>query len=388
MGKGSLCKLLFTFLLLAGCSALLAQGVVITGVVTDGEFATPLPGVNIEVKGKGVGTLTDENGGFSLTAEPADVLVFSFIGYATVEIAVNEQRIINLALFPEATKLGEVVVVGYGTQSRANVSSAISKLDKEVLKSAPRSNVGSALQGSVSGLRVINNSGTPGAAPSILLRGGASINSPGSPLVVIDGIIRTYNDISPDDIESIELLKDAAATAIYGARANNGVILITTKQAKTGTAQVSYKYVRGVNTDRKDYEYLNAKDFIYYSRLGHLNSQRTLAQVNSQRGFGLSTNAADLASFDIRKYDASTAPLLQVGWETIADQYGGTIIFKDHSGEVKDIIFRNSNTNDHFVNVTGGNDRRKYYASFNYYDESWIIVGSDYKRYTGNINAS
>lgn len=388
MGKGSFYKALLTFLLMAGCSALLAQGVVITGVVTDGEFATPLPGVNIEVKGKGTGTLTDENGSFSITAEPADVLVFSFIGYATVEIAVNDKQVINLALFPEATKLGEVVVVGYGTQSRANVTSAISKLDKEVLKSAPRSNVGSALQGSISGLRVVNNSGAPGAAPTILLRGGASINSPGSPLVVVDGIIRSYNDISPDDIESIELLKDAAATAIYGARANNGVILITTKQAKTGTAQVSYKFVRGVNTDRKDYEYLNAKDFIYFSRLGHLNSQRTLAQVNSQRGFGLSTNAADLASFDIRKYDASTAPLLQVGWDTITDPYGGTIIFKDHSGEVKDIIFRNANTNDHFINVTGGNDRGKYYASFNYYDESGIIVGSDYKRYTANINGS
>jgi hypothetical protein len=172
MGKGSFYKALLTFLLMAGCSALLAQGVVITGVVTDGEFATPLPGVNIEVKGKGTGTLTDENGSFSITAEPADVLVFSFIGYATVEIAVNDKQVINLALFPEATKLGEVVVVGYGTQSRANVTSAISKLDKEVLKSAPRSNVGSALQGSISGLRVVNNSGAPGAAPTILLRGG------------------------------------------------------------------------------------------------------------------------------------------------------------------------------------------------------------------------
>ncbi|MCB9056819.1 MAG: SusC/RagA family TonB-linked outer membrane protein [Chitinophagales bacterium] len=361
----------------------------ITGIVISEESNSPLSGASITIKESQAGTQSGTNGEFTISANVGETLVISFTGFLSKEIKIESSTSqLQITLRPEAGNLGEVVVVGYGTQSRRNVTGAIGKLDKAVLQNAPRSNIGTALQGSVAGLRVVNTTGAPGASPSILLRGGASINSPGSPLVVVDGIVRSFNDISSDDIESIELLKDAASTAIYGARANNGVILITTKQGKSGKAEVSYKYVRGHNTDREDYTYLNAKDYIYYTRLGHLNSQRTLAQVNSQRGFGLSTNAADLALFDIRRFDASSQHLLQAGWDTVGDPYGGTIIFKDHSGEVKDIIFRNTNTNDHYINVTGGNDRGKYFASFNYYTEDGVIVGSDYKRYSANINGS
>ncbi|HLG38786.1 MAG TPA: SusC/RagA family TonB-linked outer membrane protein, partial [Chitinophagaceae bacterium] len=360
----------------------------ITGKVNSEEDNKPLSGVTIALKGKTTGTQTNINGEFLIDASQDDILVFTFTGFISQEVKVGSTSTFSLTMKTEVSNLGEVVVVGYGTQSRRNITSAIGKLDKEVLANAPRSNVGTALQGSVAGLSVVNNTGAPGASPTILLRGGASINSPGSPLVVVDGIIRSINDISADDIASIELLKDAASTAIYGARANNGVILITTKQGKAGKAEVSYKYVRGYNTDRPDYSYLNAKDYIFYGRLGHLNSQRTLAQVNSQRGFGLSTNVADLALFDIRRFDASTAYLLQSGWDTVGDPYGGAIIFKDHGGEVKDILFRNTNTNDHYINVIGGNDKGKYFASFDYYNEEGVIVGSDYKRYTGNINGS
>jgi TonB-linked SusC/RagA family outer membrane protein len=283
--------------------------------------------------------------------------------------------------------MDEVVVVGYGTQSRRNITSAIGKLDTKVLETAPRANIGSSLQGTVAGLKVINTSGTPGASPSILLRGGASINSPGSPLVVVDGIVRSFNDIASEDIASIELLKDAASTAIYGARANNGVILITTKQGKSGKAEVGYKFTQGYNKNREGYKYMNARDYIYYNRLGNLNSQRTLAQVNSGRGYGLLTDAANLALFDIRTYTGNES-LLSKGWDTLGDPYGGTIIFKDHGNEVQDLVFRNTNTQDHYINVNGGNDRGKYFASFDYYKEDGIIVGSDYKRYSANINGS
>jgi TonB-linked SusC/RagA family outer membrane protein len=379
------CLLIACFLISAASWSQIKK---VSGKVISEDDNSSIPGVSVIIKGKTTGTSTDANGDYSLQANPGDVLVFSSVGSVHQEITVGAGDIINVTLKKESSNLGEVVVVGYGTQSRRNITGSIGKLDNDVLQNAPRSNIGTALQGSVAGIRVVNTSGTPGAAPSVLLRGGASINSPGSPLVVVDGIIRSYNDISPDDIASIELLKDAASTAIYGARANNGVILITTKQGKAGTAQVSYKYTRGRNVDREDYEYLNAKDYIYFNRLGNLNSQRTLAQVNAQRGYGLSTNAADLALFDIRTYNASNAFLLQAGWDTIGDPYGGTIIFKDHSGEIKDLVFRNTNTNDHYVNVTGGNDRGKYFASFNYYDEQGIIIGSDYKRYTASLNGS
>ena len=136
------------------------------------------------------------------------------------------------------------------------------------------------------------------------------------------------------------------------------------------------------------YNYLGAKDYIYYTRLGHLNSQRTLAQANSSRGYGLLTDAANLASFDIRSYNSGNANLLTQGWDTLSDPYGGTIIFKDHGGEVEKIVFQNTQTQDHYLSATGGNDRGNYFASFNYYKENGVIVGSDYKRYTGAINGS
>lgn len=352
------------------------------------EDNLPLQGVTITIKGKSMGVQTAADGSFSIKAESTDILMVSYLGYESKEITVADNNSLDISLKVADKKMDEVVVVGYGTQSRRNVTSSIAKVDKEVLANAPRSNVGSALQGTVSGLQVVNATGQPGAAPLVLLRGGASINSPGAPLVVIDGIIRSYNDIASEDIASIELLKDAAATAIYGARANNGVIIITTKQGKAGTAQVSYKFTGGYNKKREGYNYLNAKDYIYYNRLGNFNSGRTLAQVNSSRGYGLLTSPADLASFDIRAYSASTAYLLGQGWDTVGDPYGGTIIFKDHGGQVENLVFRNTYTQDHYVNVTGGNDKGRYFASFDYYKEDGVIVGSGYKRYSGVLNGS
>ncbi len=378
-------------LLLVACFFIAATGWAqvkkISGKVTD-ESNNPLSGVSIIVKGKTEGTQTDANGAYSIDAASGNVLNFSSVGFAAQSIKVGNSPTIDLSMKPANAKLDEVVVVGYGTQSRRNVTSSIAKLDNAVLANAPRANIGSALQGTVSGLQVVNSTGQPGASPLILLRGGASINSPGAPLVVVDGIIRSYNDIASEDVASIELLKDAAATAIYGARANNGVILITTKQGKSGTAQVSYKFTSGFNEKRQGYHYLNAKDYIYYTRLGYLNSGRTLAQVNSSRGLGLLTDTANLSSFDIRAYSPTTAGLLSQGWDTVGDPYGGTIIFKDHGNELENIVFRNSHTQDHYVNVMGGNEKGKYFASFDYYNENGVIVGSGYKRYSGDINGS
>ncbi len=377
---------LFFYVMLVASAA--AQSSKISGRVVASEDKLPLSGVSVSIKGKTAGTQTAANGSFSIDAAKGETIVISFVGYQSQEIKVGSSTNLDIQLSSDAAKLGEVVVVGYGTQSRKNVTSSIAKLNQEVLATTPRSNVGAALQGTISGLQVVNSTGSPGASPLILLRGGASINNPGSPLVVVDGIIRAYNDIASQDIESIELLKDAAATAIYGARANNGVILITTKQGKAGTSQISYKYTAGYNRNRQGYEYMGAKDFIYYNRLGNLNSGRTLAQVNATRGYGLLTGVADLASFDIRKYDATTAYLMSNGWDTVSDPYGGTIIFKDHGGEMNDVVFRNTKTNDHFVNMSGGNDKGKYYASFNYYNEDGVVIGSSYKRFAADLNGS
>lgn len=360
----------------------------ISGRITASDDGRPLEGVTIVKKDGGIGTSTDASGAYVIAARKGEVLVFSFTGFLQRELRVDDNVTLNVILSIENSSLGEIVVVGYGTQSRRNVTSSVGKLDNTVLRSAPRANVGTALQGTLAGLRVVNTTGAPGATPSIQLRGGASINNPGAPLVVIDGIIRPFNDVPQEDIASIEILKDAAATAIYGARANNGVILITTKQGKAGKAEISYRYTIANNQERDDYDYMNTKDYISFSRQGHLNSQRTLAQANSQNGFGLQTSQAFLATFDIRRYEPGLAGLLNSGWDTVGDPYGGSIIFKDHAGEVKDLVFRNTTTHDHYVSVAGGNDKGKYFSSFNYYDEDGVIVGSGYKRYSGTFNGS
>ena len=366
----------------------MAQTKKISGKIISEEDSKPIMGVNISIKGKTGGTQTNSNGEFSIDASRGEILVFTYVGYVPQEVIVDNTNILSLVMRLDATKLGEVVVVGYGTQIRRTVSSSIGKLNAEVLQNAPRANLGTSLQGTLAGLQVINTTGTPGAAPSILLRGGASINNPAGPLVVVDGIQRSFNDIPYEDIASIEILKDAASTAIYGARANNGVLLITTKQGKTGTAQLTYKYTAGFNKRREGYKYMNARDYIYYNRLGNLNSAVNLATVETRRGYGIVNTVADKALFDIRRYDPSTAPLMAQGWDTMGDPYGGTIIFKDHGNEIEDLLFRNTHTGDHYLSIGAGNDRGKYFASFDYYKEEGVIVGSDYKRYSGNINGS
>lgn len=363
-----------------------AQVKTISGKVTD-ENKNPLEGVSVAVNDKTV-TQTNAVGEFSVDAKPQDIISFTSTGRVAQQVLAGDSNKIDITMEKVAAKLDEVVVVGYGTQSRKNVTSSIAKLDNEVLASAPRANIGSALQGTVSGLQVVNATGQPGANPVIILRGGASINNPGAPLVVIDGIIRSYSDIASEDVESIEILKDAAATAIYGARANNGVILVTTKHGKSGKAVVSYKFTQGFNMRRPGYKYMDAKDYIYYNRLGNFNSGRSITDVNNSRGYGLLTDSANLSSFDIRRYNATTENLLTQGWDTVGDPYGGTIIFKDHSKEVENLVFRNTQTQDHYINVTGGNDKGRYFSSFDFYKEPGVIVGSDYKRFSGVVNGS
>ena len=367
-----------------------AQTRKISGQVLAGDDHNPIPGVSVTIKGTTSGTQTNADGVFSLQAGKNAVLVFKTIGYAPQEVAVGDKTVINVTLNAETKNLNEVLVVGYGTQSRSTTTSAVAKLDNQVLATAPRANVADALQGTVSGLQVISGSGSPGASPLILLRGGASINSPSQPLIVVDGVVRTYQDIPQEDIESVDILKDAASTAIYGARANNGVILITTKQGKAGTSELTYKFTTGLNKERQGYTFLDAADYIYYGRLGGVNAGRTLAAINSSRGYGLLTDPANLATFDIQAASSSNAGLLQQGWQQIADPAnpGSMIIFKDHSGQVANALFRNTQTVDHYINASGGNDKGRYYASFDYYNEPGTVVGANYSRYAGDFNGS
>lgn len=363
----------------------------ISGNVTD-ELGVALSGVTVALKGNPkLSATTDKNGDFSIALENGfGILVFSSVGFELLEKEINNQSIINVILIKKVSSLDEVIVVGYGEQSRATVTGSIAKLDQQVLETVPRSNIGSALQGALPGIQVINTSGQPGSSPSITMRGGASINSPEGPLVVVDGIIRSFNDIPAEDIASIELLKDAAATAIYGARANNGVLLITTKTGKAkGKSQIIYKYTNGFNSERIGYSFLNAKDFIFYNRLGNLNAGRSASEVNTSFGYSIKPNDVNYSAvFDIKFFNSSTEHLLSQGWDTVGDPYGGTIIFKDHGGEITKMFMRRTNTNNHFTSLSGHNEKGSYYSSFNYYKELGMIIGSEYRRFTGRLNGS
>ena len=367
-----------------------------TGVVKDATGETVI-GASVVVKGTTNGTITDFDGNFTLgDVKKGDVIQISFVGYKTQEVKYTGQPL-NIILQDDTEVLDEVVVVGYGgSQKRATLTTAVSKMDNQVLEKAAYSNVGQSLQGSVSGLRVINNSGQPGSSPNIVLRGGASITGTynegnNDALIVVDGIVReSMAGINPSDIESIQVLKDAASTAIYGSRANGGVILIETKSGKEGKATVTYKFKLGINYARKGYEYVGAEDYLYYNRLGFKRYNSAMAghgngvDPDGQQGIGTNNSLYDV------RYLEGHEDLVNQGWQTMTDPYTGKqLVFKDYHGAMEDEVFNNSAmTQDHYIDFTGGNDKATFVASLGYYNEDGQIRGTGFKRFTGNINGS
>lgn len=201
----------------------------ISGTVTD-ETGSPVIGVAVQIEGTTGGVITDMDGHYEIPAKKGDVLIFSSLGYQDAEVVVSSASAINVQLKTEALGLDEIVVVGYGTQSKRFLTSAITKVDGDVKKNNPVTSVGDALKGRIAGARVYTSNFSPGEDPKIYIRGGSSINNSNDPLILVDGVERSMSGLNPNDIASIEVLKDAASTAIYGSRASNGIILITTKE--------------------------------------------------------------------------------------------------------------------------------------------------------------
>lgn len=364
------------------------------GVVKDanGEL---IVGATVLVKGTQQGAVTDIDGNFTLSNVPkGSVLQISYIGYDPMETVWNGNDL-NITLRESSQALDEVVVTGYGgQQKRTTLTTAISKMDNKVLSNGAFSNAGQALQGSVTGLRVINTTGQPGSTPNIVLRGGATITgSNNNALVIVDGIVRnSMADVNPEDIESIQVLKDAGATAIYGARANGGVILIETKKGKKGNANITYNFKIGKNYARRGYSFLNAHDYIWYNRYGMKNTNTAVSaysngySVDNQMGYGVGNKL-----FDIRYLNDETASLQNEGWEVMDDPYykDRKLLFRDHSGVLQDAVFDDSAlTMEHYLSITGGNDRSTFAASVGYYNEDGQVKTTGFKRFTGNLNAS
>jgi TonB-linked SusC/RagA family outer membrane protein len=258
------------------------QRITVTGQVRDTQ-GNPLPGVTVVIKGTTQGTVTDSEGRYSLPNVSNDaVLVFSFVGMQTREISVESKQQIDVVMQEEAIVLEEVVAVGYGTMRKSDLTGAVTSVDSKRLLDKPVFNVAQAISGKAPGVKIVERSGAPGGRPMIRIRGTTSINADNSPLVVVDGVIGVANALTmlnPNEIESIEVLKDASATAIYGARGANGVILITTKRGKTGEVQVEYngnvshgilqRHLRSLNSEQFLYVYTQAwKNVTKYTRGG------------------------------------------------------------------------------------------------------------------------
>ena len=247
------------------CYAALANGQTISGKVTSADDNKALSGVSVMVKGTGSGTTSDANGLYNLTVPNGNaVLVFSIMGYNAKEVTVGGQGTIDVALTPDSRQMNQIVVVGYGTVRKSDLTGSLASVKAREINAFPAANVLQALSGRAPGVQVIQNTGSPGGAVSIRIRGTNSVQGSNEPLYVVDGFPMSGSNptiLNNTDIESIEVLKDASATAIYGSRGANGVVLITTKQGKAGKVQVDYEGSYSIQTLRKKLDLMNAKEY-------------------------------------------------------------------------------------------------------------------------------
>jgi TonB-linked SusC/RagA family outer membrane protein len=284
---------------------------VIKGQILSSDDNTPLPGVNVLVKGTANGTVTDGDGNYSIEVPNADaILVFSSIGYATTEITVGGQSSINLSLNPDVTSLTEVVVVGYGSVKKSDVTGALSSVSAEQLRAIPVQSISQAMQGRAAGVDIAQNSFRPGDNPVIRIRGNRSLIGGNDPLIVLDGIPlpegSSINDFSPSDVESIEILKDASSTAIYGSRGANGVVLVTSKKGKAGKAKITYDGYYGVSTPLSEID----------MKTGGQHAEMRREALRNNAGFVYTVPWADVNQ-DFAAFSPSDVEM----WNSVADGY-------------------------------------------------------------------
>lgn len=377
-------KRFFTFLLtgilLAAAGMLSAQHLV-SGRVTDAFNGESLIGVRISVKGGNTATATNQDGEYRISASEKDILWVEYLGYKLLEVAVNGQSRIDFALQETTSTLDELVVVGYGVQRKSQLTGAISSISNKDFKDQPVSNLASSIQGRVTGLNARNTSGTPGGGLLVSVRGN------NAPLYVVDGIpllaesnsalstafsttgesvgdgqtLSSLSDINPNDIESIEILKDASAAAIYGARAANGVILITTKRGKEGQSEVNFNYYTGIQQVARPIQFLSAAQWVALIEEGRRNDLERYQADPDYFGpdFDPSVLTEPLENFDLSS---------------------GT-----HTNWLKEVT-RSAPLSNYEMSLRGGNDKTRFFTSAGYYDQQGIVIENFYKRFTHRLN--
>lgn len=376
------------------------QSVQVSGTITD-ENGAPLPGANVLVKGTTLGTTTDAAGKYTLNVPDANsVLVFSFIGYTSKEVAVNNQTQINVNLDPDIVSLSEVVVTGYGSQSKRDITGSVATIDSKLLLQAPSTNLGQALQGKVAGVTV-GNENSPGGGVMVRIRGFGTIND-NSPLYVIDGVPTKgdLNTLNLNDIESMQILKDASAASIYGSRAGNGVVIVTTKKGKPGKSVITYDSYYGTQRPGKLLEMLNTDEYAQLTWTSRINA----GNVSKDNGFPQHAQFGNAATPTIPDYIFPAGAM--EGDPRVAQDANGKYV--NYSNNIDgpnfnktqwlitkankqgtnwlDEIFNPAPIQNHQIGASGGSENGRYGLSFNYFDQKGIMVNTNFKRYALRAN--
>ena len=364
-------RLFFTamlVLLTAGLAS--AQSVTVKGTVRDAETGEPIPFASVVLHGTMTGVSTDQNGDYSLTVPSVEeaVLEFSFIGYRTVQVPVEGRLLVDCELEVDAMALEDVIVVAYGSTKREAMTGSVTSVEGDKLAEAPVTSVDKALSGKLAGVQISSTTGQPGATSTIRIRGTSSINASNSPLWVVDGIPMLTGNIAhsgvsdaqsslmtslnPNDIESITVLKDAAAAAVYGSRAANGVILVTTKSGKEGRAQFTARVKYGVQWFKSDtgYRPMTAEELLTYQRTAAIN-----AGYDPDDPTGTYYRPMSLLNGELTDY----------------------LKFFTKLGQVQE----------YEISARGGTDRAKYFSSVSYHDNDGVVYGTDYQRIQARVNA-
>ncbi len=342
----------------------------IEGKVTNAD-GQPLEGATILVKGTSNGTQSDSNGNFSIAADPNSTLVISYVGYESVEVKPGNRTTISVQLTPSTETGGEIVVVGYGVQRRSDLTGAVASVKAETLQERPAATLNQALAGRLSGVNVTSNSGRPGGKTNIRIRGNTSVSVANDPLYVVDGVILITSGlasvsspidyINPNDIVSVEVLKDASATAIYGARGANGVIMITTKRGSKSGGRINYDNYFSTTTLPKKIPLLNAKEFLMVEDIAFQNAQK----YDSVGYAGGKYQDPALKRTDPRLFDSKGDPLYDTDWQ--------------------DEVIQSALTQSHQLSFTDGNNKGSYGAFLGYVNENGLMKISWLKRFSGRF---
>jgi len=360
-------------------AATIMQQKVVSGTITDATSGEPMAGVNIQVKGTTIGTISDVNGKYSILSviDQNAILVFSFIGYIQQEAPTAGKSVINIALTSDLTTLEEVVVIGYGTVKRTDLTGSVSSVSSKNLMETASFSATQALQGKASGVVIQQTDATPGAEPRIMIRGNRSLSATNEPLYVVDGIPLSGGlaGISQSSIESIDILKDASATAIYGSRGANGVILVTTKKGSSGNTVIEYNAYYGIQKPAKLVELFDGPEWIELMREAYRTAGLYPATPNLTK---------DLSMLPLTQENDPKGIAYKV--QNAYDPDGSWHPERLESTDWAGAVLRQGQITNHELTVRGGTESIKVYASVNYYDQVGIVKGQDYSRYSFRVN--